>query len=68
MIDFSERLNMLTRKLYPTGLAWRMPKDGWLDSLHKGLAYSENRAYNHALQLLDSILPDNDGFTTEELS
>mgnify|MGYP006368264767 FL=1 len=43
-----------------------MPKNGWLESLHRGLALSENKAYNDALAILNSILPDNEYFTEED--
>lgn len=66
IINFRDKLDALTRQLYPTGRAFKMPKNGWLESLHRGLALSENKAYNDALAILNSILPDNEYFTEED--
>lgn len=56
----------LTRSLYPTGRAFKMPKDGVLDKLHDGLAESESEAYDDAVSILNSILPDNAEFTEDD--
>lgn len=60
-----QKLLTLTKQLYPTGRAFKLPKDGWFERLHKGLAASEARAYNDAVGFLDSILPDNPNFTAD---
>lgn len=56
----------LTRSFYPTGRAFKMPKGGVLEKLHDGLAISEERAYLDAMSILNSILPDNAGFTAAD--
>lgn len=56
----------LTKQLYPTGRAFKMPVDGFLESLHFGLGISEEKAYLDAVSILNSILPDNDNFTTDD--
>lgn len=56
----------LTKQLYPKGRAFWMPKDGFFEKMHVGLAVSQARAYQDALSTLDSILPDNDNFTEED--
>lgn len=59
---FNDILLKLSRQLYPTGRAFKMPFESFHESLHVGLALSENRAYSDALSILYNILPDNDVF------
>lgn len=66
MLNFIPDILSLTKQLYPTGRAFKMPKDGWLESLHYALSLSENRAYNDAVALLYAILPDNAEFTEDD--
>jgi hypothetical protein len=66
MSYIGDKIMSLTRQLYPTGRAFKMPFDGYLDSLHKALAVSEEQAYNDAVAIHYSMLPDNDGFTTDD--
>lgn len=61
-----EKIKKLTRQLYPTGRAFRMKEGGVLDKLHLGLAKSEARAWDDAISILDSTLPDNDNFTADD--
>lgn len=56
----------LTRQLYPTGRAFKMPFGGTFEQLHKGLILSEARAYNDAIGILNAVLPDNENFTIED--
>lgn len=56
----------LTKKLLPTGRAWKVPASGVFEKLIKGLAASEVRAYNFAFGTLYRILPDNTNFTAED--
>lgn len=63
---FKEKIVSLTKQLYPTGRAFKMPKFGYLDKLHNALAESENQAYSDAVSILNSMLPDNDGFTADD--
>lgn len=60
-----DKIMTLTKQLYPTGRAFRVNKGSWWYRLHEGLAQSEARAYNDALAILDSILPDNPNFTAD---
>jgi hypothetical protein len=60
-----DKILKLTKQLYPKGRAFKIPEGGWYYRLHKGLAQSEARVYSEALGVLDSILPDNDNFTTQ---
>lgn len=59
-------IKALTRQLYPTGRAFKMPYDGDLQKLHDGLAISENQALTDAKAILNSILPDNTSFTSDD--
>jgi hypothetical protein len=65
---FKDRILNLTKRLYPRGRAFHIPFGSTIEKIHKGLAISENNAYTSALSLLDSILPDNDNFTSEDAS
>jgi len=56
----------ITKQLYPTGRAFSIPINGAWEKLHAGLGASEVRAYNDAVAILNSILPDNDNFTTDD--
>lgn len=66
MSNISTKLLNLARQLYPTGRAWKMPVSGTLEQLHIALGVSENKAYEDATSILNSILPDNDGFTADD--
>lgn len=56
------KIRTLTKQLYPSGRVFRMSLGGVLDQLHNGLSLSEQQAYDDAVAILDSILPDNDNF------
>lgn len=61
-----DKIIQLTKQLYPTGRAFKMPFGGYLEKLHYGLAESEVQAYEDAISILNSILPDNDNFTVDD--
>ncbi len=65
MTDVDEILK-LTRQLYPKGRAFAIPVDSDIEKLHEGLAISEAQAYNDALAIFDSMLPDNENFTAQD--
>jgi hypothetical protein len=65
-VSVTQKLINLTRQLYPTGRAFKMPEDGILHRLHTALGISEESAYNNALAILNSILPDNSAFTADD--
>jgi hypothetical protein len=60
------KLIALTKQLYPTGRAFKMPDGGAFSGLHNALAQSEARAYDDAMATLYAILPDNDNFTAAD--
>lgn len=59
---FSEIIYNLTKQLYPTGRAFRVSEGSLKQKFQYGLAVSESQAYEDALAVLNSILPDNDEF------
>lgn len=61
-----DKIIALTGQLYPRGRAFKMPKGGTLEKLHRALSVVEAKAYSDSLSVLDSILPDNDNFTAED--
>jgi hypothetical protein len=65
---FNEIILKLTKRFYPLGRAFRIPTGGIAEKVHRALAVSENLAYESTLSVLDSILPDNAGFTAEDAS
>lgn len=62
----TETILFLTKRLFPTGRAFRIPHSSWSEKMHKGLIESEARAYNDAISTLDSAIPDNGNFTEED--
>jgi len=58
------KIKKLGKTLYPTGRAFKIPFGGVLDKLNSALSESEQRAFDDAVSILDSALPDNDNFTT----
>ncbi len=61
-----DKIVKLTSQLYPTGRAFRAPKDGDFELLKKALSRSEARLYDDARSTLDSLIPDNNNFTAED--
>ncbi len=64
MSDFAK----LSKQLYPTGRAWKMPDRGIFQALNRGLAHSEQRLFEDCMSTLDSALPDNSNFDSEDAS
>lgn len=56
----------LTNQLLPTGRAFRMPIGGYFEKLRDGLTVSEGRFRDDARSVLNSILPDNANFTSDD--
>lgn len=61
-----DEIKQLTKSLYPTGRAFKMPVDSEFQKLHDGINPSLSRAYQAAKSILDSILPDNANFTIDD--
>ena len=64
-IYVNELMN-LTKQLYPTGRAWWLNYQNTFSLLHEALAYSESRALENSVGILNSILPDNDLFSEQD--
>ncbi len=65
-MNFKQRILNLTKSLFPQGRAFRIPFGSILERFFKALAISEDKAYQEALLIRDSLLPDNDNFTEQE--
>ena len=63
---FKELLLKLTRRLYPTGRAFRIIPGSVKEKIHSALAEIENDSFSDSLAVLNSILPDNNDFTSED--
>lgn len=59
-----ERIIRLTRRLYPKGRSFGMIIGSLLERVHRALGRSEKRIYDDSVSVLDTILPDNNNFTT----
>lgn len=66
MFNYDNILLNLKQQLYPSGRAFRILSGSFKEKLHLSYIRSENRAYNEALSVFDSIIPDNDGFSEED--
>lgn len=56
----------LTKGLYPSGRAFRMPDLGVFRAFTEGYLRSMERAYNEGLSIFNGLIPDNDKFTAED--
>lgn len=63
---FKDRILKLSKQLYPTGRAFWLNYNNIFSKVHEALAYSESRALQANVGILDSILPDNDNFNEED--
>ena len=68
MFNTFEKIQQLTRQLFPTGRAFYAPTGGVLDKLYKGLARGDERVFNDNKSILYTILPDNPNFTAADAS
>lgn len=59
-------IQKLTKKLLPTGRAFKAPTNGVFDKLIRGLSVTETQAVNDANSIRDTLLPDNANFTAED--
>jgi len=56
----------ITKALYPIGRAFWIPINSIIEKIHNALIESENDVIEAGDELLNSILPDNSDFTTED--
>lgn len=66
MLSIADKFLKLTKQLYPTGRVFNVQENGTLEKLHVSLIESEVQAYNDALAIFYSLLPDNDNFTVDD--
>lgn len=66
MAETIDDIIKIKRQLYPTGRAFRMPTDSYLYKLHRGLGQSEAQVYEDSIAIFNSLLPDNDKFTSDD--
>jgi len=65
-MTISEKLLAVTRQLLPTGRAFRIGYGSTNEAVEKALIESEKRTIEDGMSILDTILPDNDNFSTED--
>lgn len=65
-MEVVDKIKSLTNQLYPTGRTFWKKLASDFDKLTDGLNASEVRAYNDAVSTLDSAIPDNDNFSTDD--
>ena len=61
-----DKFLQLTKQLYPRGRSFKLFTNSWFEKLHIGLAISEAKAYTDSVAILNSILPDNNNFTSDD--
>jgi uncharacterized protein YmfQ (DUF2313 family) len=61
-----DKILSLSKQLFPTGRAFRIPVDSYFENLLKGLVLSEERFFNDAKSVIDSTFPDNANFSTQD--
>jgi len=65
---FTTILGDLAMQLYPTGRAFNVMKDSFMDKLHSAINISFIRLMDDAKATIDSTIPDNENFTEEDCS
>lgn len=68
MSNISDKLIALVRQLYPTGRAFRVPKDGVQEAFHIATNIELEQLYSDCVAILYSILPDNANFSVSDAS
>lgn len=63
-----EKIQRLSRLLFPTGRAFKFPPNGVMDKIIKALSVSEDEALEAVKSIKDSLLPDNPNFSVEDAS
>jgi len=67
MATLTEIILKLTKRMYSTGRAFLIPASSDIEKMHIGLNVSEEEAFVAATSgILDTILADNDNFTTDD--
>jgi hypothetical protein len=66
MFNRLRNLINLSIQLFPTGRAFRIPKNGIREKINNADRQQDEYILNSAIRILDSILPDNPNFTTDD--
>lgn len=66
MANLAQQLIDLTKRLYPTGRAFRMRIGSTFEQINLALNETEQEAYQAAINILFKILPDNNNFTAQD--
>ena len=66
MANLTTILLRLTKRLYPTGRAFKIPANSTIEKVHQALIETECEAFEGATNILFSILADNDNFTEDD--
>jgi uncharacterized protein YmfQ (DUF2313 family) len=61
-----EKISKLTKNLYPNGRAFGLFDGAVLSEFNEAIAQKESEVYQDALSILDSALPDNENFTSDD--
>ena len=67
-MTIDDQIKNLTKQLYPTGRVWRIIPNSVKEKFINGLLASEIRAYNDAVSIRDSAIPDNANFSVDDAS
>ena len=68
MANIAQQILNLTKRLYPTGRAFRLAIGSQWEQVHLALRETELDAYNNAIGILNKILADNPNFTADDAS
>lgn len=68
MANVAQQILNLTKRLYPTGRAFRLAIGSQWEQVHLALRETELDAYNNAIGILNKILADNPNFTADDAS
>lgn len=61
-----DQILKLSKQLFPTGRAWRIPQNSLFRDFIYALGISEAQAFDDALSILNQILPDNVDFDEDD--
>ncbi len=67
-MSIADKIISLTKQLLPQGRAFKVPVGGELEKLNTGIAQSQETAWNDAVSILDSAIPDNANFSALDAS
>jgi hypothetical protein len=66
MSELSENIVKIKKQLLPTGRAFNVANDTYFHGLLRATALTEAQLYSDSIAILNSLLPDNDEFTSDD--